>query len=360
MHPGSWVAWLALVMSAALTTSNPLYLVVVLLTIMLVGAMAPRTGEPVVGVRVVFGFGVGIFALSLAVAIVNGSFGDHVLFTVPGPEIPRWLGGLSIGGPVSAEGLVAAGIRGLSILCVIAAFATFNRAVTPQRVLRTAPAALFHAGLVVTIGLALLPATVADVRRIREMRALRGAPTGIRSSASLLVPALIGGLDRAMRTAEAMEARGYAAANPLPRHGHLLLSIAPAFVLLGAWLWFFYPSLKAAGAAAALAGAGLVVVAAVQASRARTTTRLKRERYHPLERGVAIGSVLLAAALVLAGGQPLDFDYNPFAGLEAPHFELLEALLLLAGAWPVAAFLLGPASPRQDEQPAAALTERPT
>ena len=117
--------------------------------------------------------------ISVAIAVVNGNFGDHILLTIPGPDFPDWIGGLHLGGPVSAEGLIAALIRGLAILCVFLAFAVFNGAVSPQRVLRTAPAALFHAGLVVTVGLTLLPSSVEDVRRVREIRALRGAPSGV-------------------------------------------------------------------------------------------------------------------------------------------------------------------------------------
>jgi energy-coupling factor transport system permease protein len=358
VHPGSWVAWLALVMALALTASNPLYLAVLLLAVLLVAAFAPPSGQPALGFAAMLVFGAGIVGMSLLVAIVNGTFGDHVLFTVPGPDVPRWLGGLSIGGPVSAEGLVAAGVRGLAILCVVASFSTFNRSVTPQRVLRTAPAALFHAGLVVTIGLVLLPATIADVRRIREMRALRGAPTGLRSAPALLVPALIGGLERAMRTAEAMEARGYASATPLPRRAQALLTAAPAALVVAAWLWFFYPEWKAAAIAAAAAAAAMLGTAAIVAQRGRTVTRLASEPYPRLERAAAFVSAVAAFALVTTGVPGLDFDYNPFAGLESPVFGVVEAAAVLATGWPVAAFIAGTPAPRLREAGALAESAR--
>jgi energy-coupling factor transport system permease protein len=339
VHPGSWAAWLALVMTVALTTSNPLYLVILLLTILLVAVLAPRTGEPAVGLAAVFGFAGGVLVLALLVAIVNGSYGEHVLFTVPGPSMPRWLGGLAIGGPVSAEGLVAAAVRGLGIACVILAFAAFNRAVAAQQVLRTTPAALFHAALVVTIGLTLLPAIVADVGRIRESRALRGAPAGLRAIPALAVPALIGGLERAMRTAEAMEARGYAASMAPARGSRAVAAVAPAVLVAAAWLWFFYAPLKPLAAVLALGAIAALAAVGAAGARSRTATRLRQERYHPVERGAAIVSAAGAAALVISGGGPLKLDYNPFAGLPVPGFELLEAGLLLLCAWPAAAFL---------------------
>ena len=354
MHPGSWAAWLALVMAVALAASNPFYLVIVLLTVLLVAVFAPRTGMPMLGFGSVLVFGLGVFALSFFVAIINGSYGEHILFTLPGPDLPDWLGGLTIGGPVSAEGLVAAGIKGLGILCVLLAFAAFNTSITPQRMLRTAPAALFHAGLVVTIGMALLPASIADVQRIRETRALRGAPSGLRAAPALVVPALLGGLERAMQTAEAMEARGYAAADPLPARAQLLFVAAPALLVLSAWLWFFYPGWKVAGAGAAILGVACLVVAAVLANRARHTTRLFREPYPWFERAVAVVSALSGLAIVITGAPGL--DYNPFAGLEMPPFDPRGAFIAICCAWPAAFFLARvpeppPAQPMLVEEP---------
>ena len=138
MHTLAWVAWVALVMTVALTTNNPYYLAIVFLSVILVAVLAPKTGTGIAGFRVLLFFGLGLFAISMGIAVINGNFGDHILFTLPGPELPDWLGGLRLGGPVSGEGLVAAAIRGLAILTVLLAFGVFNGAVSPHRVLRTA------------------------------------------------------------------------------------------------------------------------------------------------------------------------------------------------------------------------------
>ena len=221
MHAAAWGAWVGMVMVLALVTTNPLYLAIILLGVVLVAVLAPRTGTGITSFRALALFGVSMFAISLVIATINGNYGDHILFTVPGPEVPSWLGGLRLGGPVSAEGLAAAAIRGMAILAILLAFGVFNGAVSPQRVLRSTPAALFQASLVVTVGLTLLPASIEDLRRVREMRALRGASGGLRDLPSLVVPAVIGGLERSMRLAEAMEARGYGAAPPLPARARL-------------------------------------------------------------------------------------------------------------------------------------------
>jgi energy-coupling factor transport system permease protein len=331
----AWMAWVALVMAVGLSTTNPYYLGIVLTSVIAVAALAPKTGAAIAGFRALLVFGLILLAGSLVVAVINGNFGSHVLFTIPGPDIPGWLGGLRIGGPVSAEGLVAAVIRGLAIMCVLLAFGVFNGAVSPHRVLRTAPAALFHAGLVVTVGLTLLPSSVEDVRRIREMRALRGASTGVRNLPALIVPAVIGGLERSMRLAEAMEARGYGSAPAPARAPRLLGALSAPLLLLAASAWFYYPWAKPYAALAAALGVGALLFWGWSASRTRQTTRLHTERVSRVDAALAVSSLFVAIFAVVGGSAGwVDTKYNPFAGLQWPGFTLAGGLLALACAWP--------------------------
>jgi energy-coupling factor transport system permease protein len=237
MHTMAWSGWVLMVMAIALSTTNPFYLAIVLLSVGLVAVLAPKTGQGFASFKALLLLGTGVLVMSVLIAVVNGNMGQHVLFTVPGPEVPHWLGGLQVGGPVTAEALVANGLRGLTILCIFLAFGVFSGAVSPHRVLRTAPAAVFHAGLVVTVGLTLLPSSIDDLRRIREMQALRGAGTGLRQMVGIVVPAVIGGLERSMRLAEAMEARGYASSPPPPRGGQTAGAVAPLLLLGASYFW---------------------------------------------------------------------------------------------------------------------------
>lgn len=358
MSTHAWLAWVLMVMAVALSTSNPLYLALVLLCVLLVGVLAPKTGTAVAGLRAVLFLGAGLFVLSLGIAAVNGGFGDHVLFSIPGPQVPGWLGGLQLGGPVTGEGLVAASVRGLAILAVLVAFAVFNGAVSPHRVLRLAPAALFHAGLVVTVGLTLLPSTIDDLRRIREMRALRGGRTGLRDLPPLVVPAIIGGLERSMRLAEAMEARGYAASAPPGRGARLAGLAAVPLLLAAAWGWFYYEWARVPAVGATFLGIGSLLLWARAAAHRRRTTRLANEPVPLLDRA-AIG-LSVVAALVAVGGRATgwpDLGYNPFAGLQWPPFAFDGALLALATAWPAPLLAAAPApaiTPSEKVSPAEA------
>ena len=342
MHPAAWIAWVLLVMVVALATTNPLYLGILLLCVVLVAVLSPRTGTGVTSFRALLVFGVVMMFVSIFVATINGSYGEHILFTVPGPEIPRWLGGLRLGGPVSAEGLAWAVIRGMVILPIFLAFGVFNGAVSPHRVLRSTPAALFHASLVVTVGLTLLPSSVEDLRRIREMRALRGARGGWRDLPALVVPAVIGGLERSMRLAEAMEARGYASASRPPASARLAAAASAPLYIAGAWSWF-YSDWELAGVAFAVAGSVCIGWWLFAASRQHVTTKFAEEPVPPAERAAiavsAAGVATMVSMRVMGFGA---LTYNPFAGLPAPEFSVVGALVVLFCAWPAVLLVLVP------------------
>lgn len=341
MHTGAWITWVTLVTVVALATTNPLYLAILLLCIVLVAVLAPRTETAATSFRVMLIFGCSMLLVSVLVATINGNYGDHILFTIPGPAIPRWLGGLRLGGPVSAEGLVAAGIRGTAILSVFLSFGVFNGAVSPHRVLRTTPGALFQASLVLTVGLTLLPASIEDLRRIREMRALRGARGGIRDLPALVVPAVINGLERSMQLAEAMEARGYAASALPPAHARLSAAASAPLLVTSAWFWFYTGGeWKFAGAGFGVLGLAALAWWFWSARQAHRSTSFSADPLPPVQRIGVVGSVAIIAGVVLSRASSRgSFSYNPFAGLPVPSFTLWSALLVASCAWP-AAFLI--------------------
>ncbi len=343
MHTGAWVAWAVMVMTIALVTTNPLYLCLLVLSVFVVAVFAPRTATTALSFRVLLIGGVAVLGFSVVIAAINGGHGERVLFTMPGPEFPSWLGGLRLGGPVTAESMAAAAIRGMAIFSVFLAFVVFNGVVSPHRVLRLGPAALFHAGLVLTVGLTLLPATIEDFRRLRELRALRGGGSGLRHVPALLVPAVIGGLERALRLAEAMEARGYASPPPLPLRARFAGLVSVPLALVAGWTWLYAPGL--AGLALLLGGAsaGALVYWGWETSRSRRTTRMRPEPAGMFDAaGIAVATVLGLGVIGARASGGIDLTYNPFAGLPAPGFELMGLVVALAPLWPLPRLLLHP------------------
>jgi energy-coupling factor transport system permease protein len=330
-----------MVMVVALVTTNPFYLCLLVLCVLLVAAVAPQGESAIASFRFMLTLGVGLLVVSVAIATINGSYGEHVLFTVPGPDLPSWVGGLRLGGPVTGEALVAAAIRGVAILCVFLAFAVLNGAVSPYRMLRLGPAAVFHAGLVVTVGLALLPSTIEYLRRLRQARALRGASPGFRDIPALAVPAVIGGLERATRLAEAMEARGFASHSPLPLGARIAGLVAVPLALVSGWTWLYAANLRGVAVAGILLSAGCVAYWGWRAARARNMTRLREEPFPLIDRLLAAASGFIAVAAIAARATGwVELTYNPFAGLGMPSFEVVPATLVLLALWPVVRLLV--------------------
>ncbi len=343
MHPVAWLSWVALVMVLALVTTNPYYLAILLLCVLLVAALAPWSTTALGTFRLMLLVGAGIGVFSIGVAAINGASGAHVLFDIPGPQFPDWFGGLRLGGPVTAEALAGASLRALAILCVFLGFAVFNGAVSPVRLLRLAPASLFHASLVVTVGLTLLPSIVSDTRRIREMQMVRGSRGRFRDLPGLVVPAVLGGLERSLRLAEAMEARGYAAAEPPRRLARAAAMTSLPVMLAGAWLWLYSTDWKWLGPGLALAGVGLLAVWVLSSQRTQSTTRLEDDPVPAAQALAAAVTAVVAVALpFLRGSELLPLSYNPFAGLPAPDFAVLPAVAVLLAAWPAAFLAIRP------------------
>jgi energy-coupling factor transport system permease protein len=325
----------------ALTTTNPLYGAIVVLAVAMVALVAPSAPERS-SLRAFLGLGIGVVLFSGFVSLANGTPGDSTLFSVPGPTAPGWLGGLRFGGPVTSEGLVIAGTRALGILAVFAAFSVVTMAMSPGRLLRATPAVLAEAGIVVTVGLALLPATIEDLRRLREAERLRGREVRWWRMPGLVTPAMLSGLERSVHLAEALEARGLREA-PGARPSRLAGAASAPLGLAGAYLWMSGGTARllaplAAGAAAAAAAWWLV-----SAARVHRTTRLHEE---PSRRSTAIAALLalVAAGFVLGGSKlGVNLGYNPLLDGLLPPFNVPGAILALLPAWPFAPLVLAPA-----------------
>lgn len=344
MSARAWLAWACMVTVISLTVTNPLYQAITVLGVVAVGAVAPAA--PGTGaLRPFLAAGLGVLAFSAFVSLVNGTPGQHTLFTVPGPEAPTWLGGLRFGGPVTREGLLLAATRGLGLLAIVGAFAVVTTSVSPGRLLRATPAVLAEAGLVVTVGLALLPATMDDLRRLREAERLRGRDVRWWQWPTLVTPAVLGGLERATRLAEAMEARGLGHAPTRPG-ARLAGALASPLLLVAAYLWVAGGDSRPFAALPALAAAGGLAWWLRAATRSRPTTRLHDEpgRLTALV-AASLAAIAVAGALVLRP-QALGLDFNPLTDGLVPPFAAPGAAFALLAAWPFATLVARPPGAR--------------
>ncbi|MFN8503887.1 energy-coupling factor transporter transmembrane component T [Kouleothrix sp.] len=351
MNTRTWLAWLLAALLVAGLTTNPLYLLLVLLSATLV-FLACRTNTPLARAYRLFflaGLVLWIGYVVFAVVTVGGTRGATVLLRLPKLTLPALLGGVTLGGPISAEDLAWGALRGLRLWALLTIFGTFNALINHYRLLRLAPRSFFHAGLVATIAVAFVPQILRSSQTIVESQRIRGHRfRGARSYLPLVAPLLASSLETSIELAEALDARGYGRTRVADlRLGRQQLLVLGGLLLLGAGLfgWLYYGAPAAAPALALIGAGGLALLLALRALGRlipRTTYRRERWRRHD-SLAVAAAAVCAASWLGLWLAGAAGMQYNPYPLLRPPAFHPLAGI---AAALLAAPALFAPARQR--------------
>lgn len=347
LHPLAWWGWAIGLATAASRTSDPLLIVLIIAVLGLVVALR-RTEAPwargyrfylllavvVVGIRVGF-----------SVLFASGTTGEHVLFRLPVFPLPSWYSGVRIGGPVAAEAVLSAAADGLRLACLLCCIGAANTLANPKRALRLLPGALYELGVAVTVALSVAPQLVESIGRVRSARRLRaGSGRRLGVLRTIAIPVLHDALDRSLRLAAAMDARGYGRTASASRASRRLTAACLLGGLAGLCVGGYGlldPTVpRWLGIGGFAAGAALSVAGLVLGGR-----RVSRSRYRPdpwrWPEWVVAGSGLACAVMLC-----LDLGYNPadlnpaFYPLHWPSLPKLATLAILLTA--VAAFAAPP------------------
>ncbi|HVE74105.1 MAG TPA: CbiQ family ECF transporter T component [Mycobacteriales bacterium] len=351
LHPMAWWAWALGMATAASQTTNPLLLGVLLAVVGYV--VSARRGDApwarafsaylllglaVVVIRVVFN------------ALLGAGVGGHVLVVLPQADLPGWAKGINLGGPVTAEEVLAAVYDGLRLAALICCVGAANALANPKRALRSLPAALYEIGVAVAVALSVAPQLVESVLRVRRARRLRGAPgRGLRGVRAIAMPVLEDALSRSLRLAAAMDSRGYGRTGDVPAGVRRTTTSLVLGGLTGLCLGLYglldatAPPLLGFGGTAvgvALCAGGLVL-----GGRRITRTRYRPDPWRLPEWLVALSGVACAAGmLATAAISPLRL-YPSLDPLQWPELPVLPLLAILAGVVPALA------APRQLREP---------
>lgn len=330
MRVETWVMWLAACLSIALSTRNPLYLVLLIFIVMAVFARewSPARVERLAPLVII----AGVFNA------LSAHFGETVLFALP-PGLPL------IGGIVTLEGAAYGVLSGLVLAVVITLFGAFSQVAQAWELVRLMPRAFYPVGVVISIAMNFVPQTLKRFEEIRESMTIRGIPLrGVRDWLPLWSPLLAGGLENATQVADALQARGFGAlensSNPRLRRDRLALLGGLGLALLG-WLLRFGGQAQA-GAGIMLAGVGAIVFALWLAGRDFKHTRLSARPFTLLDGAVIVTALLALLVFVLpvpfgwADGIRASLAYSPYPKLSLPVFDPLGGALLALLALPVA------------------------
>lgn len=347
-HAVAWLAWALAAAASVELAPSPVYVAVVIaVAFLVVSAHAldtplARAFPLLLGVGVVFA----VVRVTLTAATTHGV--GQALFTTPDVTLPRLLGGFQVGGPVELAVVLQAAAESFAVVGVMAVFGAFNAVVSHHELVQAAPRAFYETGLIITVAVAFVPATVATVARVREADRARTGGRVVRRGRllRLAVPILESALERALLLAESMDSRGFAAAEASGADRTAawcvlagLAGMGGAFVALVA---------RARVPALVLGGAAVVaVVAAVMVS----SRQVSRASYRPRRMARLDWAVLAAslmapaglAALALAGDPTLTWTASP---LRVPGFSPLVAVALVALTAP--AWRLPPPAARRE------------
>ncbi len=326
-HSLTWLLWLVAAVVPALATRNPLYLIILLLTVTFV-YMALGTQSPLaVSWGLFLRAGLLLWVTTFIFDTLTAHYGATVLFSLP----RRWP---VIGGRITLEAAVFGATSGLALVALLLVFATFNALVDHYRLLRLLPSSLYQAGVVASIAMTFVPSTAASLRDIREAQAVRGHRfRGLRDLLPLFVPLVTSGLERAIQLAEAMEARGFSrvvsSARTSSRRHKLIISVAMLACCMGLFGYSYWRPGRWLALALLAVGLTLLLFTLHRMGRGSGRTRYRRELWHRRDTIVGLASgVVLATFLALLVLWPEVLAYPVYPRVVWPPFEPLVGLAL--------------------------------
>ncbi|MDT0402738.1 CbiQ family ECF transporter T component [Streptomyces edwardsiae] len=353
MHPGAWWLWSLSLGTAATRTTNPL-----LLTLLItVSAYVVATRRPQTPWSRSYGaflkLALAVILIRLTFAIILGSPipGTHTLLLLPELPLPHWAQGIRLGGRVTAEALTFALYDALRLATLLICVGAANALANPSRLLKSLPGALYELGVAVVVALTFAPHLIADVRRLRAARRLRGRPDkGVRGLLQVGLPVLEGALERSVSLAAAMDARGYGRTAQVPPAvrrttaaltlGGLLGVCAGTYGLLTAEGGTYGLPVLLAGVAAALAGLRL-------GGRRTLRTRYRPDPWDLRAWLVTASGAAVAVLLTLAASRDPAALHPGVVPLVAPTLPLWPAAAVLIGLLP--AFITPAPEPRRTD-----------
>jgi len=344
----AWLVWAGAAMLPALVGRNPVVLLE-LLAIVVIVHIVWRSAGSFARVRWFVRIAATFTLVGVLFNVLTVHAGTSVFARLP----ERWP---VIGGPLTLNALAYGVTSGIALFTLVLIGTTAGSLLNWLDLFHALPHRLAPIAVAGSVAWTFLPQTAVAFGQIRESQEMRGHRIrGVRTVLPLIVPLLAGALERALATAEALEARGFGASVPRPatrRQASGLPVATPtviAMVLLLTGAAGVFSGRAGPGAGAIALGATLFGFVLRRAEpHAVRRTRYRRSRWTWKETAITTAAVASAIPPLLAIWlAPEALRFEPYPELEIPKVNvplMLGTALLLTPA-------LVPPSPVSGDDP---------
>jgi energy-coupling factor transport system permease protein len=340
----AWAVWGAAASMPFLLGRNPFPMLVAVLAVIAVRWSHPPLNQHAFGWRILIRAAVLVSLIAIIFNVLTVRTGEQVIVRIPD-------GWPLIAGPVTWNAVVYGVLAAIGVLGLVLVWATVGGVVQWASLARLLPDPFIGIAVAGSTAINLVPQTAAALTDIREATAARGyAPTGVRGVATVLTPMINVGLDRSMRLAEVLEARGFGSRRQETAKPPAFHDLAWTAMLGGVFIAGY--GLIAAITWAAIGGMAAALVGGLMIARQRTPNAVRRTQYRqePLRRAdwIVIGTSIAVAALCIFARE-LDqriFVYEPYPDIDVPNATLWPLLALFGLFVPL---LFAPAKAASDD-----------
>jgi energy-coupling factor transport system permease protein len=321
----AWVGWLISTLILISRTRNPLYLTIIFFVVLILATRLNRlTGKqrPVLLIRLAISF----ILLSTIFNALFAHYGATRLFAIP-EALPI------LGGAITLEAMVYGAINGLVLASIFGAFIVVSMALPARSIIRLVPRAYYPVAVVLSIALTFLPNTLRHFTQIREAQAVRGhRMRGFRDWLPLVMPLLIGGLERAFNLSESMTARGFSSQQDgRQTPGRQITALLSLCALLAGWILHLQGKMAPASIFMMVLGGSMIVWLLWRSGRSSPVTIYRQEPWTIEDSLILLGASvsLVVFLLPLPGSGPSYLAYNPYPKLTMPGFNAWIGISIL-------------------------------
>ena len=323
----AWLAWGIAASMPFLLGRNPFPMLVGMCAVLAVRVSCRPASGHGVGWPIVIRAAAIFAVIAVLFNVLTVRTGEQVIVAIP-EDWPL------IAGPVTWNAVVYGLLAAVGVLGLVMVWATVGSHLHWSSLARLLPDPFVGFAVAGSAAINLVPQTAAALTDIREASAARGyAPSGIRSVAAVLTPMINVGLDRSMRLAEVLEARGFGGRRSTERPAALGFELGWSLLLGGGFIGGY--GLIAAIGWATVGGIAAAALGTAIIARSRRPDAIRRTRFRQESLGredwiVIAAAVAVAITCVVARSiEPRTFTYEPY-----PHIQMPAAVL-----WPLIGLL---------------------